>query len=203
MFLKAESAQIASQLRHRICMMDASSAETTLHEGSIATEFGVSRTPIRQVLQKLAYERLVETRSGVGTIVAPLREGQRDRDLAVLSQLFLAAARCAEGVEGPRDLPQRLAAIRDSAPYADQDAQGYLHLRAEFLEVTSDAVPDRILGDAVRAAHWRALRWRMAEQAWTDPEAFAAFDRDLETAADLARSGSLAEFLTFLGERDL
>ena len=40
------------------------------HEGALATEFGMSRTPIRQVLPRLADERLVETKSGVGAIAA-------------------------------------------------------------------------------------------------------------------------------------
>jgi DNA-binding GntR family transcriptional regulator len=40
-----------------------------LREVALAEEFGVSRTPIRQVLQRLESDGLVETRNGVGTIV--------------------------------------------------------------------------------------------------------------------------------------
>jgi DNA-binding GntR family transcriptional regulator len=40
-----------------------------LHEERLAAEFNVSRTPIRQALQKLDFEGLVRTRNGVGTIV--------------------------------------------------------------------------------------------------------------------------------------
>ena len=45
---------------------------TVLRESDLAEEFGVSRTPIRQVLQKLQFEGLVETRNAVGTIVIGL-----------------------------------------------------------------------------------------------------------------------------------
>lgn len=40
-----------------------------LNEGLLAKEFGVSRTPMRNVLQRLNYEGLLETRNGVGTMV--------------------------------------------------------------------------------------------------------------------------------------
>jgi DNA-binding GntR family transcriptional regulator len=42
---------------------------TVLRETDLAEEFGVSRTPIRQVLHRLQFEGLVETRNAVGTIV--------------------------------------------------------------------------------------------------------------------------------------
>lgn len=44
-----------------------------LKENELATEFGVSRTPIREALQRLAVEGLVEIRNGVGTFVTLLR----------------------------------------------------------------------------------------------------------------------------------
>jgi DNA-binding GntR family transcriptional regulator len=40
-----------------------------LSENALAEEFGVSRTPIRHVLQRLEFEGLVESKRGVGTIV--------------------------------------------------------------------------------------------------------------------------------------
>jgi DNA-binding GntR family transcriptional regulator len=43
-----------------------------LRENDLAAEFGVSRTPIREVLQRLALEGLVESKNGVGTIVTAL-----------------------------------------------------------------------------------------------------------------------------------
>jgi DNA-binding GntR family transcriptional regulator len=55
-------------LRDRICFFDYP-PQTVLKETSLAAEFGVSRTPIRQILQMLESERLVEIRDGVGTIV--------------------------------------------------------------------------------------------------------------------------------------
>lgn len=59
---------IHRSLRDRICFFDYP-PNTVLREALLAAEFGVSRTPIRQVLQMLESERLVEIRDGVGTIV--------------------------------------------------------------------------------------------------------------------------------------
>ncbi|MDX1122501.1 GntR family transcriptional regulator [Sinorhizobium medicae] len=55
-------------LRDRICLLRYRPGEL-LVETELAVEFNVSRTPIRQALQRLDYEGLVETRNGVGTTV--------------------------------------------------------------------------------------------------------------------------------------
>jgi DNA-binding GntR family transcriptional regulator len=65
---------IQAEIRDRICLL-AYPPGTILREGELAAEFGVSRTPIREILQRLAYMGLVEVRNGVGTIVTEL-----DRD---------------------------------------------------------------------------------------------------------------------------
>ena len=43
-----------------------------LNESVLAAEFGVSRTPLRRVLQQLSYEGLLEIKNGVGTIVTDI-----------------------------------------------------------------------------------------------------------------------------------
>lgn len=59
---------IYETLRDRICIGDYPSGYV-LREGSLGDEFGVSRTPIRQALQRLACQKLAVVRIGVGTIV--------------------------------------------------------------------------------------------------------------------------------------
>lgn len=56
-------------IRDRICT-NRYPPGTILNEAELAAEFGVSRSPIRRVLQKLNYDGLVETRNGVGTFVS-------------------------------------------------------------------------------------------------------------------------------------
>lgn len=55
-------------MRRRICLLIYAPG-TILKESELAREFGVSRTPIREVLHQLKFEGLVETRNGVGTFV--------------------------------------------------------------------------------------------------------------------------------------
>lgn len=58
-------------MRDRICLLEYAPG-SLLREADLAAEFGVSRTPIREVLQRLALEDLVESKNGVGTIVTEL-----------------------------------------------------------------------------------------------------------------------------------
>jgi len=46
--------------------------EHLIREADLAQEFEISRTPVRQVIQRLEIEGYVETRNGVGTIVTNL-----------------------------------------------------------------------------------------------------------------------------------
>ena len=55
-------------LRDRIALLDYPPG-AMLSENALAMEFGVSRTPIRQALQRLEFEGLVVSRHGVGTLV--------------------------------------------------------------------------------------------------------------------------------------
>ena len=62
------SAFVYEQVRERICLLRYPPG-TLLRETELAKEFSVSRTPIREVLQRLEVEDFVETKNGVGTIV--------------------------------------------------------------------------------------------------------------------------------------
>lgn len=68
------------ELRERICLLRYPPGEM-LSENALAEEFGVSRTPIRQALQRLEYEGLVVSRHGVGTMVTTV-------DLRYLKQVY-------------------------------------------------------------------------------------------------------------------
>jgi len=65
---RGQASEIHRVLRDRICLLRYRPGEL-LVETELASEFNVSRTPIRQALQRLDYEGLVETRNGVGTTV--------------------------------------------------------------------------------------------------------------------------------------
>ncbi len=60
--------QVYSVVLDRICLLKYP-PHTLLREGELAREFGMSRTPIREVFLRLALMGLVASRNGVGTFV--------------------------------------------------------------------------------------------------------------------------------------
>ncbi|MES0213352.1 GntR family transcriptional regulator [Mesorhizobium sp. M0028] len=72
---RAAATEIHDLLRDRICLLEYRPG-AMLRENDIAIEFNVSRTPVREALQRLSIEGLVEVRNGVGTFVTTLDPDQ-------------------------------------------------------------------------------------------------------------------------------
>ena len=75
-------------LRNRICLLEYPPG-TRLSEEALATEFGVSRTPLRRALGWLESQGLLRSVQGVGTIVT-------DVDIDALSQVYQLRMELAE-----------------------------------------------------------------------------------------------------------
>jgi DNA-binding GntR family transcriptional regulator len=85
-------------LRDRIVMLDYPPG-ADLKESTLATEFGVSRTPIRRALQALEVDGLVATKPGIGTFVTSF-------DLTSLKESYALRMRLSELVgEFPPSYP--------------------------------------------------------------------------------------------------
>lgn len=149
-------------IRRTICV-DGHAGETVLYETELAKQFGMSRTPIRQILQRLAYERLVFTKSGVGTVVAPLDPENRVRDFVTLQGLM--------GAVLLHEIPPL-----DASRHADVlaldgfarvlepgDSDMLYELLARLHGCLGGLIPDPVLLDAFSAAFWRVTRWYMAD----------------------------------------
>ena len=149
-------------LRQRICLSDPSE-EWLLHEGRLGQEFGVSRTPVRQVLQRLAFEGLVETRSGIGTVVTALDPALRDRDLDLLrGVLRLAQGHVPSGIS--LQMRVELAGLGVLAQVAKEEGEtgaALFQARAGLLSAVNQLIPDQILAQCHEAMHWRVVRRRM------------------------------------------
>lgn len=86
---------ICDQLRSRICSGQLCGGDILVEE-ALGREFSLSRTPIRQVLHRLALEHFVETRSGVGTIVVPEDRTDFAGDVEVCSDLLQVSLKRAD-----------------------------------------------------------------------------------------------------------
>ncbi|MBE3638823.1 GntR family transcriptional regulator [Mangrovicoccus algicola] len=162
---KAETA--LDSIRRDICI-HASDGETVLHETELSRRFGMSRTPIRQILQRLAYERLVQTRSGVGTVVTPLLEQDRLRDLRSYKGIIDAILRHdlpALSVSQHADILALEGFARSMQP---DDPELQYELLTRLHAGLAQLVEDPVLADAFSASFWRAVRWYMRDLA-ADP----------------------------------
>ncbi|WP_170984277.1 GntR family transcriptional regulator [Rhodoligotrophos defluvii] len=98
---------IYQTMRDRICFFEYPPT-MVLKEVALAQEFGVSRTPIRQILQRLESEKLVEIRDGVGTIVT----GVDFRRLKDVYELRLRISEIMADFIQKANIPQALAEIQ-------------------------------------------------------------------------------------------
>jgi len=100
---KPTTKQIHRELRERITLLDLPPG-TRLREEHLAAEFGVSRTPIRQVLDQLEFEGLVESMEGAGARVSSI-------DLKQLRDVWAVRLKIGELVSDFVRLPASEAAI--------------------------------------------------------------------------------------------
>lgn len=93
-------------------------------EAAFMTEFGVSRTVVREALSKLQASGLVETRHGVGTFVVGLGDASAFRiapeqlatlrDVVAMLELRIGVETEAAGLAAQRRTAQNLVAMRDA-----------------------------------------------------------------------------------------
>lgn len=140
--------EIHAELREQILLLDLPPG-TRLREEHLAHHFGVSRTPIRQVLDRLEFEGLVVQGEGAGARVSSL-EAKELRDIwavrlriAELVGDFVRLPASTEIVERVRSLRSDLDEIRESR---DIRALGALYNRYHetMLEIVANAALSRV-----------------------------------------------------------
>lgn len=166
------TASIYTILRDRICLLDYPPG-TVLREATLAKEFGISRTPIRAVLQRLEHGSLVTVRDGVGTIVT-------DIDVAELCDIYEMRLKVAEliGVLAPRDItPDDEAAAQVLLTRAkrlvdDYSASEYWQINHAQHALTADLIGNSVLRETWDQLYYRSARFWYREASHT-PEGVA------------------------------
>ena len=150
--------RIHGEMRRRICLLDYPPG-TVLSEVALASEFGVSRTPIRRVLHKLEFEGLVQIKNGVGTIVT-------DIDLKTFKETYDLRMRLAElmGELSPVDVTKehlvqmdRLIA-RAKKLQKKPNVEGYGRLANDLQETLSSLTGSAPLREAIELFYFRVAR---------------------------------------------
>ena len=151
--------RIYRAVRERICLLEYPPG-TLLNEALLADEFEVSRSPVRNVLQRLNYEGLLETRNGVGTIVSEV-DIKTFRDIYELRMRLaelmgdLSPARpSADTIEALRELCNRVEALRDKP----RDLTAYARLCNELHALIIAQIGNAALREMTDLLYYRAAR---------------------------------------------
>jgi DNA-binding GntR family transcriptional regulator len=110
--------QVYDAIRERI-LSGAIERGERVHQEDIAAELGVSRTPVREALRRLAAEGLIEMRTNRGARVADLSESDMRQPYEARLVVEPGAARLAaqQGLRGPQQRMRRaIAAQRKAIP---------------------------------------------------------------------------------------
>jgi len=155
--MRIELDRILEIIRDRICLLQYRPG-VIIREGALAVEFEISRTPIREILQKLKSAGLVETRNGVGTIVS-------ERTLDEIKQIYQIRLRLASliGELTPNDCqPEDIAIIealleRAQAVVKKFDARKYWQINHE-----AHFAIGRLIGNAPLSEMWDRYYFQVA-----------------------------------------
>ncbi|MHA6326287.1 GntR family transcriptional regulator [Roseivivax sp. CAU 1753] len=149
-------------LRARICLLDYPPG-TKLGEEALAAEFGVSRTPLRRVLARLADEGLVDTRHGVGTLVTDVEPGELAHIYALRQELAELAGRLSPRpvtsgmISAARDFLARAEAL-GAAP----DARAFAELNQAFFAFGLTLTANDALAEISERLYQRTARiWQL------------------------------------------
>ena len=151
--------RIYKTIRQRISLLEYAPG-AVLNEGLLAQEFGVSRTPVRSVLQRLNYEGLVTTRNGIGTIVTEV-------DVKTFKDIYALRMRLAEDLgalssisprpevlEELRSLQRRARDLGEAAP----DYTAYARLCNDLHEQLLELSGNLVLREITDLLYYRAAR---------------------------------------------
>ena len=130
-----------------------------INEMQLAGEFGVSRTPLRRVLQQLSYEGLLEIRNGVGTRVT-------DIDMKTFKDIYDLRILLAEqmGSLSPNRVADRhRETLNELVGRAEDlrgqgDVEGYAHLCNDQEALISDLIGSKPMRDITDMLYYRVAR---------------------------------------------
>lgn len=174
---------------------------TPLAEVELAARLGMSRTPVREALTRLAEDGLVVAVGGRGLVVAPLDEHDIRALYVLRAALEPVAARLAAQTADPatfHGLAEAFDRVTPALDGTETELQEYYRLIHRFDEAIDDAVDNDYLAAALRSAHTHAARIRRASRD-NRTRLAAAADEHAEIARAIAAGNpDIAEHATRL-----
>lgn len=183
---KVDASAIQRVLLERICLLKYKPGDQ-LKEADLARQFGVSRTPVRDALNRISHLGLIESRNGVGTVVVGLSAEQIRHVYEMRLELACLIGKLSPVSPGPGDIAALQGMLdRTRILQADFTADDYVGINHELNELIAS-----LIGNTSLRAMWlqtyvqAASTWhRMAETIGTGAaEALIEELTDLITAA--------------------
>ena len=146
---------------------------TWLKEQDIAAEFGVSRTPVRQALQQLETEGLVEIKNGVGVRVTEVDDAALDQIYLLRLELVALIGRAAPkplsaaDLDGIRAVGEQLKQMLASP--ARPDVGAFSSLCEEFHNLVNKVIGSPMLKHFIEVLYHQADRYWYGWMESTDP----------------------------------
>ena len=155
---RERSERIFRTIRERICLLEYPPG-SALRERDLADEFGVSRTPIRAVLQRLEFEGLTYSRQGHGTLVTGIEYEQLREIYLVrmkLAEMFGVAASLDNAAEVRADLAALAAACDDIA--GRLDLERFARINIGLHTALQRMIANQVLKNQLDTLFYQAVR---------------------------------------------
>lgn len=186
---------ICNEVRKRICIGEFQGGEV-LFEEKLAREFEVSRTPIRQVLHRLALERFVETKSGVGTLIIPVDRTNVNDDLAVLIGILKMTSKLGPSHLDDEDRLELAALMQLSKMLVKQYSVGtFWTLCYRYNDVIRHKISHDLLSDTFHILCCRVYRNLLAQPHRTDTELAQMLLQEIQQALAISEQNDDATAL--------
>lgn len=186
-----------------------------LDERELSERYGVSRTPVREALQRLSASGLAVARGRQGLQVAQFSVAELLDALSVVAELeALAASQAARRISPEQRLRLEAAHAACGDAIALGDFDGFYDANIVFHDAVAAASHNRVLRDELRrlslktAPYRRAITFQPGRMPSSQPEHAAVVEailrNDAPAAGDLMRrhvallSDSIADFLHFV-----
>mgnify|MGYP005991972555 CR=1 FL=1 len=192
-------ADVLKAIRTKICLADP--RETlSLKETALAQEFGISRTPIRHILQLLGNTQLLETQSGHGTQTTVLKVEDLSKHFETYGSICDIAISVAKEERVPRTTTLELMSVHNTLLIDDdRSPTAFIDIYGRIIDAMAHMISDPIICFAHQAAFWRLIRWRVQEVAAGVEGSWGLAASNLQTAIDAATKGTERDLLEISG----
>jgi DNA-binding GntR family transcriptional regulator len=166
-----------------------------LNEKALAKEFGVSRTPLREVLMRLEWERMVRVIPRTGTMVAPIELGAIHRAFQVRIEIEELVGQLAgrgitpEGLTAIESLEDECRRLR-----SEPDLARLMDVEFQFRRLLYEAAGNDILSEISERLYQITVRvWFVVAHHTPWEEEVASLEEEIERTLAALKTGDPAQ----------